>query len=315
MKGWIEGVGPIITPTIISLQRDLVSLMVSNGNATNGGWKWMAIDGFSKMGKTYSVSVAALLVADDLCAKQADDAIAPYQHIPVVFIGAPTGPTVYARHILEKIAIFCGFSLPSRGGLTQATSKVRDYLINFGTLLIIVDDSHFIKRVNGSRDLTDNIKSLMTEIPVTWVFIGAGLRESALLRVPSEKVVSGSGQKGSSTHTPARYVAVEQLRLRMVWRPMTPERITDNGTPRQFNYFITQYINYLDRIPELTLAPLMKPEFLRALFKHSRGRPGVAVDLLRDICLELLKQPDIPTAEIVDRLVSADRTGPGNRSV
>lgn len=306
LKDWIEGIGPIMTPTIISLQRDIIRLMRDNGRAINGGWKWMAIDGYSKMGKTYSVIVAALLIADALVVDQPDDVVAPYHHITVVFIGAPTAATVHARYLLDKIAIFCGFVLPTRGGLPQLIAKVREMLERFGTLLIVVDDGHFIKRMNGGRDLTDDLKSILTEIPVTWVFVGAGLRESALLHVPSEKSPEFRGTATPSKRTPARYMAVEQLKLRMKWRPMVPERVPDDGAPPpQFSYFVTTYVSQLERIPRLRLGSLRTTGVLTELFRQSAGRPGIATDLLNEIAFEALRQPHSDVGAIAKRTLAA----------
>ncbi len=60
----------------------------------------------------------------------------------------------------------------------ELTAKTLDHVHACKTRLIIIDDFHFLKpRRRDGRDISDHVKHIANEFPVTIIFIGVGLTE------------------------------------------------------------------------------------------------------------------------------------------
>ncbi|WP_020106082.1 AAA family ATPase [Nocardia sp. 348MFTsu5.1] len=291
VANWIRKIGPIETSDVTDLHQLMVNLLIENGSSVNGARQWLAIDGPPLVGKTLAVTAAALRIHDWLCDNQADDVAAPFEHIPVVIISGNLGDGKLARTLLDKIARFIGVPLPSRGGFAAALDCLEAAMRNVGTLLIVVDDAHFIKRSSGTRALTDHLKDIMTALPASFVFVGAGLQQSALLHVPSETVAPRSGreQSGSKVLTEgafqrSQYSAVEQLRLRMQYFPMRPLPSGDRKQPDdRFIERMLSMIDQLDRVEGFDPKHLRTITALKQINARAGGRTGRGLKLIARI--------------------------------
>lgn len=304
VANWIRRVGPIETPMVSEMYSLMTDLLHTNGQALNGARQWLAIDGPPLVGKTQGVVVAALRIRDWLLDHQPDDRREPFDHIPVVIVSGDLGLVALARTLLDKIADYLGTELPRRGGYAAAISSLSRILRDTGTLLVIVDDAHFIKRKTGTRELTDDLKDIITTLPVTFVFVGAGLWHSALLHVPSERItrvgVDPKSDAARKAFARAQYSAVEQLRLRMLYLPV-PAYVTDSsGAPSEFIRDISAQLDQFDRIDGFDTRHLRTQMSLNKVFKRSGGRTGRGFTLMARISALAAEMGSSPGKHHVD---------------
>lgn len=302
VAAWIRQVGPIETPLISEMQSLMTDLLRSNGEALNGARQWMAIDGPPLIGKTQCVVVAALRIGQWLRIHQPDDRRRPFDHIPVVIVSGDLGHGTLARTLLDKIAEHLGTELPRRGGYAAAIRTLSRILRDTGTLLVIVDDAHFIKRKVGTRELTDNLKDIITTLPVTFVFVGAGLWHSALLHVPSEPVSSlrSESQRAQADEVfrKAQFSAVEQLRLRMLYLP-TPA----HSAPDEFAIDMSAQLDQFDRIEGFETRHLRTKTSMNRIFKRSAGRTGRGFTLMTRVAAIAAEMGSSPGKHHVDAVI------------
>ena len=303
VANWIRRVGPIETPMISEINSLMTELLHANGQALNGARQWLAIDGPPLVGKTQGVVVAALRVRDWLLTHQPGDRQEPFDHIPVVIISGDLGQVALARTLLDKIAEYLGTELPRRGGYAAAISSLSRILRDTGTLLVIVDDAHFIKRKTGTRELTDDLKDIITTLPVTFVFVGAGLWHSALLHVPSERITTGVASKSDAANQAfarAQFSAVEQLRLRMLYLPIPAYVTGAKGTPSDFNRDISAQLDQFDRVDGFDTHHLRTQRSMNKVFRRAGGRTGRGFTLMSRIAALAAEMGSPPGSHHVD---------------
>ena len=99
-----------------------------------------------------------------------------HQRLPVAFIPLSAGMTL--KNLNQKILEFYGHPAASRSTRAQLGSLAVDCVLSCATRLIIIDDLHFIdfKHRNGA-EVSNHLKWLANEMPVTFVYVGVGLSE------------------------------------------------------------------------------------------------------------------------------------------
>ena len=102
------------------------------------------------------------------------------QRIPVASIGRTSNTTM--RSLNSMLCRFYGHPGAERGNATQLGNRAADCVLSCLTKLVIVDDVHFLdmNRRDG-REVANHFKWLSNQFPVTFLFVGVGLRERGLL--------------------------------------------------------------------------------------------------------------------------------------
>ncbi|MGW5525263.1 TniB family NTP-binding protein [Gordonia sp. NPDC003950] len=315
---WIRGIGPIETSDIEKIHRAIIRLLAQNSQSPAGSRQWLAIDGPPLMGKSSSAIVAALRVSDWLCEHQSGDVRTPFTHIPVIIVSGNLGHTPLARTLLDNIARFIGVALPAN--LRAAIAALDSHLRNVGALLVVVDDAHFIKRQGGSRNLTDDLKDILTSLTVSFVFVGAGLRSSALLHVPNDGQVTARKRRTRDTERPAdelrfqqdQYSAVEQLRWRMTLLALIEQPATADGAPDDvFIKRMSSMVTQLERIDGFDPKYLRTESGLKLIFQRARGRTGIGfkiISLAAAVAAELGTAPSHQHVRAVLRMSDTEIT-------
>ncbi len=100
-------------------------------------------------------------------------------------LGKTTAALAFGRHTTMRSlnAMLCRFyGLPERGNADLLAHRAAECVTNCKTRLIIVDDVHFldVTRRDG-REVANHFKWLSNVFPVTFLFVGVGLRARGLL--------------------------------------------------------------------------------------------------------------------------------------
>jgi hypothetical protein len=305
---WIAGIGPIETSEVREIHALILRLLQTNSAAINGARQWVGIDGPPLTGKTFATFVAALRIGAQLRRTQADDAAEPFDHIPVVIVSGHLGDTALARNLLDNIARFIGVPLPT--GLPAATETLAHRLRDVGALLVVVDDAHFIKRKNGSRTLTDNLKDIITTLPVSFVFVGAGLRSSALLHVPNDVADTRTRRTtpDQQRFEDEQFSAVHQLRERMLFRTVRIHP-TKNGTPHSvLRGRLSRLVDQLERIEGYDPSVLRDDPVTAAIAARAQGKTGLAFKIAIQIAALAAAAGESPTLAYVTAITGAEFT-------
>ncbi len=181
---WHANIGPLRTPQMAAVHEDLWDIVDSNlqdGDKVKGA---AAIDAYPGLGKT----TAALAFARDfhrrevgLHGKYTSDG---HEHLPVCRIGLGANTTI--KGLNQAILEFYGH--PGAAGryssttTSQLASQALDCILSCRSRLLVVDDVHFLDvRSRDGLEVSNPLKWLANEFPVTFLFVGVSLRERGLM--------------------------------------------------------------------------------------------------------------------------------------
>lgn len=99
-----------------------------------------------------------------------------HQRLPVAFVPLSAGMTL--KGLNQKILAFYGHPAATRASSTRLAALAVDCVASCETQLIVIDDLHFIdfRRRNG-MEVSNHLKGLANEMPVTFIYVGVRLRE------------------------------------------------------------------------------------------------------------------------------------------
>jgi hypothetical protein len=103
-----------------------------------------------------------------------------WQRVPVVYIGLTANTTL--RSLSAMLCRFYGLPGADRGNAVRLSNRAAECVAACKTRLIVVDDVHFldVTRRDG-REVANHFKWLANTFPVTFLFVGVGLRARGLL--------------------------------------------------------------------------------------------------------------------------------------
>jgi len=103
-----------------------------------------------------------------------------HERTPVVYLGLTANTTM--RSLNAMLCRFYAHPGAERGNALQLANRAADCVLSCGTRLIIVDDVHFLDMGRrDSREVANHFKWLSNQFPVTFLFVGVGLRQRGLL--------------------------------------------------------------------------------------------------------------------------------------
>lgn len=180
---WHANIGPIRTPQVDALFEALDEIVGANRQDGDKVKPTAVLDALPGLGKT----TAALAFGQafhraqvDLYGPQVDVGGGSWQRIPVVYLGLTSNTTM--RSLNARLCRFYGLPGADRGTADWLASRAAECVANCKTRLIIVDDVHFldVNRRDG-REVANHFKWLANTFPVTFFFVGVGLRARGLL--------------------------------------------------------------------------------------------------------------------------------------
>ncbi len=181
---WHANIGPLKTPQMAAIHEDLWDIVDSNmhdGDKVKGA---AAIDAYPGLGKTTTALAFAREFHRREVAAGGSFTLDGHEHLPVCRIGLGANTTIKALN--QAILDFYGH--PSAAGryhratTAQLASQALDCIVSCRTRLVVVDDVHFLDvRSRDGLEVSNHLKWLANEFPVTFLFVGVSLRERGLM--------------------------------------------------------------------------------------------------------------------------------------
>ena len=179
-REWHANLGPLKTPQLAALHEDLWDILDSNlqdGDKAKGA---VAIDAAAGLGKT----TAALAFGKDFhlreVAERGPRTAEGDERWPVCRVGL-TGNTTMKDFNLAMLEFFAHPGV-TRGTAAQYIRRALDCVLLCDVRLLIVDDLHFLRwRLSSGVEISNHLKYIANEFPVTLLLIGVGLEAGGLL--------------------------------------------------------------------------------------------------------------------------------------
>lgn len=261
-------IGPLATDDTKRIGAAIAELVEVNTHAVNGSKRVLLIDGPSAMGKSQAASIYALRESARIWAEQGrrvDNA----DVIPFVYV--EIGATGWARALMRSILQFLGVPIGPRENADEMLARFRLLAPRLQVRAVIVDDAHMLRTASrDSRQLTDFLKGVITSLPVSFVFVGAGLRDSALLRQST-----GGG-----------YSAAEQIARRATILDVGPWQHTCVGDA--WTRLVANVEAQLVLPKGHTKGSLTSATALRQLHARTAGHPGLMIDWVKRAAVQAI---------------------------
>ncbi|HJQ45767.1 MAG TPA: ATP-binding protein [Amycolatopsis sp.] len=166
------------TPQLARVHDDIWEIVDTNrqdGDRVKGA---PVIDAFPGLGKTTAATAFGRQLHRDRIALVGQRTADGHEHIPVCRIGLTANTTM--KSLQQGFLEFYGHPRKS-GNTDQLSSAALDCVLSCDTSLVVIDDVHFLdmSRRDGLT-VTHHLKSLANDFPVTFLFVGVGLRERGL---------------------------------------------------------------------------------------------------------------------------------------
>jgi hypothetical protein len=207
---WHANLGPIRTPQVGAVFEALEEICGSNRQDGDKVRPAAVLDALPGLGKT----TAALAFGRwfhreqvEMLGPQVSDCGGTWQRIPVAYLGLTSHTTMRSLNVM-----LCRFyGLPERGNADLLAHRAAECVVNCKTRLVIVDDVHFldISRRDG-REVANHFKWLANVFPVTFLFVGVGLRARGLL----DEGLAGADAAFSQTARRWNVLSVEPFEIR-----------------------------------------------------------------------------------------------------
>ena len=180
---WHANIGPIRTPGVDALFETLEEIVGTNRQDGDKVKPAVVLDALPGLGKT----TAALAFGQafhrsqvELYGEQVPAEGGYWQRIPVVYLGLTSNTTM--RSLNAMLCRFYGLPGAERGTADWLANRAAECVANCKTRLVIVDDVHFLDvRRRDGREVANHFKWLANTFPVTFFFVGVGLRTRGLL--------------------------------------------------------------------------------------------------------------------------------------
>ncbi|MEV8395313.1 MULTISPECIES: ATP-binding protein [unclassified Streptomyces] len=265
LREWHANLGPIKTPQLAELHDDLWDIVDSNvqdGDKAKGA---VAVDAFPGLGKTTSVLAFLGEFHRREIAERGAFTAAGNERLPVCRVGLTgnTGMKDLNRSLLE----FFGHPGRNRGTTAQFGQRALDCVVSCEVRLLALDDLHFLKwnQKNGI-EVSNHLKWIANEFPVTLVMIGVGLAGKGLFSEGDSRRDTALAQTGRRT-------------TRLGMRPFTIESEVGRREWRQMLLALEQRVVLADKHPGM-----LADDLSDYLFARSTGHIGSLMTLINRGC-------------------------------
>lgn len=177
---WHANLGPIITPQIQAVYDELEEIVDSNRQDGDRVRSSAVLSAYPGLGKSTVATSFGVRYHRDQIDLHGPTTPEGHDRIPVAYVGLTAKTTTRSLN-----AELCGFyEHPGRmrGTATELGHRATDCVLSCQTRLIIIDDVHFLNMTRrDDRDVANHFKSLASQFPATFLFVGVGLLERELL--------------------------------------------------------------------------------------------------------------------------------------
>jgi hypothetical protein len=180
---WHANLGPIRTPGIDAVFETVDEICGANRQDGDKVKPAVVLDALPGLGKSTAATAfgrAFHLEQIALHGSVITTSDGQWQRVPVAYIGLTSNTTM--RSLNAMLCRFYGLPGIDSGTATQLANRAADCVANCKTRLVVVDDVHFldVNRRDG-REVANHFKWLANTFPVTFFFVGVGLRARGLL--------------------------------------------------------------------------------------------------------------------------------------
>lgn len=180
---WHANLGPLRTPQIDALFDTLTELCGSNRHDGGKVKPSAVLDALPGLGKSTAAIAFGRAFHTEQIACYGPTVTTPagdWQRIPVVYLPLTSNTTM--RSLNAILCRFYGLPSLSSANAHRLAARAAQAVAQTKTRLAIIDDVHFldVSRRDG-REVANHFKWLANTFPVTFLFVGVGLRERRLL--------------------------------------------------------------------------------------------------------------------------------------
>ena len=207
------------------------------------------------------------------------------QRLPVAFVPLSAGITL--KGLNQKILAFYGHPAANRASSTRLGALAVDCVNECESQLIVIDDLHFIDfRHRNGQEVSNHLKGLANEMPVTFIYVGVRLREK-------------------------RFFDEGHPRLRRRLRPDLPPRHPLRGRPVRHRHHRrmrawTELLAAIEAHLKLVDArPKMLTDHAKELHRRTQGHIASLTNLIDRVCyLAIATGVETITAELLAAAVA-----------
>lgn len=181
--GWHANLGPIRTSGVAAVFEQLAEITGSNAHDGDKVKPAAVLDALPGLGKTTAAVAFGRAFHHeqiDIYGSTVPASDGVWQRVPVVYVGLSAATTM--RSLNAMLCRFFGLPGADRGTADHLAHRAAECVAQCKSRLIIVDDVHFldVNRRDG-REVANHFKWLANTFPVTFLFVGVGLRSRGLL--------------------------------------------------------------------------------------------------------------------------------------
>jgi len=171
---WHANFGIVRTPQLAAVHDEL-DVIVSAGRCDPDRVRGAAaIDALPGLGKTTAANSFARAFDRAQIHRHGPLTGEGHERIPVFRVGLTSNTTL--RTLNRMICEFYGHPATGRASAAQLASHALDCVLSCETRVGIIDDVHFIDpRRKDGLDVSNHLKWLANELPVTFIYVGVGL--------------------------------------------------------------------------------------------------------------------------------------------
>ncbi|WP_280445099.1 ATP-binding protein [Nocardia brasiliensis] len=227
---WHANFGTIATPQLSAVRENLELIVDSNRQDSDRVRGAAVIDGLPGLGKTTVVNLFGRDYHRKAMRRQGAVTASGDEHIPVFRVGLTSHTTL--RELNHRICQFYAHPGADRGNAAQLGTYALDCVLSCSTRIGIIDDIHFINQ--QSKDglaVSNHLKWLANELPVTFIYAGVGLEERRFFEEGLSGRSSALAQSGRrwtrlevgffefDEHWTALVKAIDKQLILTRWRP------------------------------------------------------------------------------------------------
>jgi hypothetical protein len=227
---WHANFGTIATPQLSAVREHLELIVDSNRQDSDRVRGAAVIDGLPGLGKTTVVNLFGRDYHRRAMRRQGLVSESGDEHIPVFRVGLTSHTTL--RELNHRICQFYAHPGADRGNAAQLGTYALDCVLSCSTRIGIIDDVHFINQ--QSKDglaVSNHLKWLANELPVTFIYAGVGLEERRFFEEGLSGRSSALAQSGRrwtrlevgffahDAHWTALIKAIDKQLVLTRWRP------------------------------------------------------------------------------------------------
>ncbi|MEJ7783943.1 MAG: ATP-binding protein [Solirubrobacteraceae bacterium] len=217
---WHANLGPIITPQRQGVFDELEEIVAANRQDGDRVRSSAVLSAHPGLGKTTAAVAFGVGYHRDQIELHGRATAAGDDRIPVAYVGLTSNTTM--RSLNAALCRFFDHPGAGRGNATQLADRATDCVLSCQTRLIIIDDVHFLdmSRRDG-REVANHFKWLANQFPVTFLFVGVGLRERQLLTEglnPADAAFAQTARRWTTLSLDPFEIATEQGRR--TWRQL-----------------------------------------------------------------------------------------------